>query len=152
MKKLLITIFLLFSFSAHAAWDPEVLIGEWENYQYSYSHTYRKLVINNDFTGSYFTLSGKSDGTTLVFTKSDFQFFDGFAVLNVKKEFKIILSAWGPMLSRDHKRILGQLFIYTKENNELKLINSVPITLYSAKDEGFNDFVQKINREQPKNR
>jgi len=143
---------MFLSFNAQAAWDSSVLVGEWEHYQYGYSHEYTKLTIKKDFTGSYYNIRGKSSGTSLEFKKSDFQFFEGFAVLNIGETFKILLSAWGSNVTGDSKRILGQLFIYIKEKNELKLINSIPISFNSANDEGFNEFTNKIKREQVKPR
>lgn len=150
MQKSMTAILILFTFSAQAAWDSSVIVGEWENYQYGYNHKYQKLVIKKDFSGTYFVINGDNNGVTIDISKDDFQFFDGFAVLSIDNNFKLLLSAWGTRATGNTKRLLGQLFIYTNEGGELKLINSEPVSYYSATDEGFVDFANKIKNAQGK--
>lgn len=139
------------TFQAQATWDNSVLIGEWENYKYGYHHQYQKLIINRDFSGSFFYLRGDSGGELVKFKKSDFEFFEGFAVLDVGNNLKLLLSAWGTRSTGNTKRLLGQMFIYMVEGDEVKLINSEQINYYSATDEGFNEFAKKVQDAQSKN-
>lgn len=150
MSKTLFTFLLFIAFHAHASWDSSVLIGEWENYKYGYSHEYQKLIIKKDYSGSFFYLRGDSDGELVKFTKSKFKFFDGFAVLDIDDNFKLLLSAWGTRITGDSKRLLGQMFIYTVNDKEIKLVNSIPINYYSTTKESFNDFYKKVLSEQAK--
>lgn len=151
MKQALFTFLIFVSFQAHATWDNSVLVGEWENYKYGYVHQYQKIIIKKDFSGSFYYLRGDSNGELVKFKKSDFKFFEGFAVLDVDDNFKILLSAWGTRLTGNTKRLLGQVFIYNVDDDEIKLINSEPINYYSATDEGFDDFSKKVQDAQSKN-
>ena len=151
MKKALFAFLLFITFQAHATWDASVLIGEWENYKYEYSHQYQKLIINKDYSGSFLYIRGNSGGELVKFVKSDFNFFEGFAVLDVDNNFKLLLSAWGTRATGNTKRLLGQMFIYMVEDDEIKLINSEPISYYSASDEGLNEFSKKVKDAQSKN-
>ena len=151
MKKILFTFLIFITFQVHATWDSSVLIGEWENYKYGYSHQYQKLIINKDYSGSFLYIRGDSDGELVKFKKSDLKFFEGYAVLDVDDNFKLLLSAWGTRATGNTKRLLGQMFIYMVEGDEIKLINSEPINYYSATDEGFNEFSQKVKDAQSKN-
>lgn len=151
MKRALFTFLIFITFQAHATWDQSVLIGEWENYKYGYSHQYQKLIINKDYSGSFLYIRGDSDGEVVKFKKSDFKFFEGYAVLDVDDNFKLLLSAWGTRATGNTKRLLGQMFIYMVEGDEIKLINSEPINYYSATDEGFEAFSKKVKDAQSKN-
>jgi len=144
MKKALFTFLIFITFQVHAAWDNSVLVGEWENYRYEFDHRYQKLIINKDFSGSFFILTSHTDGELVKFKKSDFKFFEGFAVLDVDDNFKLLLSAWGTTAASDPKRLFGQMFIYTVEDEEIKLINSIPVSYISASDEGFSNFADKV--------
>jgi hypothetical protein len=151
MRKALFTFLLFFTLQAHAAWDSSVLIGHWDNYKYDgFSQQYQKLIINKDFSGSYFRISGNSKGETFKFKKSDFKFFDGFAVLDISDNLKLLLSAWGTRQTGFTKRLLGQMFVYRKVGSEIKLINSIPISYSSATDGGFDAFYNRVKNAQTK--
>ncbi|MBT8118950.1 MAG: hypothetical protein KJN89_04455 [Gammaproteobacteria bacterium] len=151
MKQALFSIILFISLNAHSSWDSTVLIGTWESYKYGYAHKYQKIIINKDFIGSYFHIYGDSAGESVKFTKDDFHFFEGFAVLDADDNFKILLSAWGTELTGDSKRLLGQVFIYSVDDKEIKLINSEPVNFFSATEDNFIEFSQKIKDAQNEN-
>jgi hypothetical protein len=151
MKKTLFTFLIFITFQAHATWDNSGLIGEWESYKYGYSHQYQKLIINKDYSGTFLYIRGDSEGELVKFKKSDLKFFEGYAVLDIDTNIKLLLSAWGTRATNNTKRLLGQMFIYMMEGDEIKLINSEPINYYSATDEGFDEFSKKVKDVQSKN-
>jgi len=152
MKRILYFLLLFISFSATAAWDKSVLVGEWERYKYGYNHTYQYLKINDDFSGVYNEITPKSETYTIKFSKTNITFHEGYVVLTLEKNLKLLLSAWGSRETGYTTRLLGQSFIYTVEGDEIKLINTIPLSFNSATNESILSFKKKIEDEKAKSR
>ena len=147
MNKLITLLILtIYSFPSYA-WDASVIIGKWESYSYSFGHTYKRIVINDNYSGSYTQLSGNERKFSASFNKDNFTFHDGYAVLNLDETFSFVLSAWGKRISGTSQRLLGQQLIYRTEGKEKKLINSISLSLTPADDESIIKFIQEVSKE-----
>ncbi|MCW8929104.1 MAG: hypothetical protein OQL19_02570 [Gammaproteobacteria bacterium] len=145
MKKYLYLFLSLISINASATWDSSVLIGGWENYEFGYEHNYRRLTINEDFSGTLFSIKDDDEKYTYNFTKKDFEILDGLVVLNLNEGYKLVFSAWGESFGPDVKRILGQFFYYRIVNEKIELVNSVPVTFNPIDSKSLSEFLKKID-------
>ena len=126
MKKYLYFILSFITINAFASWDSSVIIGEWENYDHN--QNYKKLTINNDYSGTLFSIREKDKEYTYSFTKKDLQIVDGLAILSLNEGYKLVFSAWGKSLGTDVNRILGQFYYYRIIEGNIELVNSMPVT------------------------
>lgn len=148
MKHLLTSILLLLAHGA-MAWDSTVLVGEWERYTEGHDRRYERLVINADLSGSYSVVIDDADPKVLMFKPDNWQVHDGYADLRVNEVFRMLLSAWRREQGQDQSgRLLGQAFYYHKEREEqdLFLINAIPLHFTPVNVKGFAEFSEKVNR------
>ena len=151
MKKYLYLILSFLSINAFAEWDASVIIGEWENYEYSHAHNYKKLTINEDFSGTLFSIRKNDEKYIYNFTKKDIEILDGLVVLSLNEGYKLVFSAWGKSFGSDVKRVLGQFYYYRIIDGKIELVNSEPITFNPAISNTISDFFKKIDNEATKN-
>lgn len=135
-------VLTVLAFPALAEWDRSVLVGHWESYQHDFTPTYQRLEINPDFSGEFTYALGKQPPARASFLKDSFAFFDGFAVLTVDRNLKIVLSALSLSDSKENKRLLGQSFMYVSEGEKLSLINAQPVRFLPAERGGIRKFLE----------
>ncbi len=145
MKKYLYLLLYFISINASATWDPSVLIGEWENYEFGYEHNYKKLTINKNFSGTLFSIKDNDEKYTYNFTKKDIEILDGLVVLSLNEGYKLVFSAWGKSFGPDVKRLLGQFFYYRVVNGEIELVNSVPVTFNPLDSNSLSEFLKQVD-------
>lgn len=121
------------------------MIGEWERYSRDYSPKYEKLVINNNYSGSYLVISNRKKVGYTEFKKSQTTIHDGFISINLDGGLRLVLSAWGKLENQTSpKRLLGNMFFYNLDSGEWKLINSEAINYYSTQEKGFVEFANRV--------
>lgn len=137
---------MMLALPVSAEWDESVLVGQWESYKHEHMRRYQRLEINKDFSGTFTYLLGDQPPASASFSKDNFSFFEGFAVLAVDQGLRFVLSAWSLPGVASGKMLVGQSFIYTSQGEELSLINAEPVRFLPAEDGGIKGFLQNAQQ------